>query len=356
MANLLQHLISNEVGTSAFLGTLLDPRYDDTVFVQARIAIANLLKRHGIEVSSPAPTVVELEYLSIDLVAAWSPWILLIENKVASASVTRGQLRDYYSTCLLHLDRNSFLKLAGEAVSRQRLCVIYLTPTPYTGMVEFDSLELHSGRADAKIHLVWTELLDCLTPLVGKIDDHASWFFNAGIDRVRDVLEAAKDGSLPEDERRCRIQALMDELRSRLQKSEQASGLAFQRWSQQSREQLFAAGPARSAYVGLYLSYDGTEFPSAKTIRPVGDISFDVARKHRARLRGLVTTRSHEEWAELLGVASNEIQLSGEKGSLAWRFSLLEMSTEEFLCATADRLGVFFSVFRDTLAESLESV
>ncbi|HWM90994.1 MAG TPA: PD-(D/E)XK nuclease family protein [Thermoanaerobaculia bacterium] len=355
MVNLLQHLISNEVGTSAFLGTLLDPRYNDTVFAQARIAIAHLLKRHGIEVSSSAPTAVELEYLSIDLVAVWPPWTLLIENKIASASVTRGQLRDYYSACLLHLDRNGFLKHAGEAVSRQPLCFIYLTPTPYTGMVEFDSLELHSSRSDTKIHLAWSELLDCLTPLVGKIDDHASWFFKAGVDRVRDVLEAAKKG-LPEDERRLRIQALMNDLKSRLQNSEHASGLLFQRWSQQSREQLFATGPARSAYVGLYLSYDGTEFPSAKTIRPVGDISFDIASKHRARLRGLVTTRSHEEWAEFLGVSSSEIQLNGEKGSLAWRFSLPEMSTEEFLCATAERLGVFSSMFRDTLAESPESV
>ena len=355
MANILQHLISNEVGTSAFLGTLLDPRNDDTIFAQARIAIARLLKGYGIEVSSLAPTVVELEYLSIDLVVVWPPWTLLIENKVASASVTRGQLRGYYSDCLLHLDRNGFLKHAGEAVSRYPLCFIYLTPTPYTGMVEFETLELNSSRTDEKIHLAWSELLDCLTPLVGKMNDHASWFFKAGVDRVRDVLEAAKIGGLPEDERRCRMQVLMNELKNRLQESEQASGLTFQRWSQESREQLFATGPARSVYVGLYLSYDGTDFTSAKTVRPVGDISFDVASKHRARLRGLVRTRSHEEWAELLGVASSEIQLDSEKGSLAWRFSLPEMSTEEFLHATAERLGVFFSVFRGILAESLES-
>jgi hypothetical protein len=322
------------------------------------MAIAHLLKRHEIEVSTLAPTLVKLEYLSMDIVALWRPWILLIENKVASASVTRGQLKDYYSACLLSLDRNGFLNDAGEDVSQQHLCFIYLTPTPYTGRAEFDSLELHSSRADRKIHLAWSELLDCLTPLASKIDDdHASWFFNAGLDRVRAVLEAAaaKNGGLPEDERRCMIRDLMNELKSRLQRNEQASGLVFQRWSQQSREQLFATGPAHSAYVGLYVSYDGTEFPSAKTIRPVGDISFDIASKHRARLRGLVTTRSHEEWAELLGVASSEIQINGEKGSLAWRFSLPEMSTEEFLCVTRERLEVFSSVFRDTLAESLES-
>jgi hypothetical protein len=98
MANLLQHLISNEVGTSAFLGTLLDPRYEDAVFAQARIAIAHLLKRHGIEVASPAPTTVEFEYLGIDLVAAWPPWTLLIENKVAA----RGRSR-VPATPLLHL-------------------------------------------------------------------------------------------------------------------------------------------------------------------------------------------------------------------------------------------------------------
>lgn len=356
MANLLQHLISNEVGTSAFLGTLLDPQYEGTIFTEARTAIADLLKRHRIEVSLPAPTVVKLEYLGIDLVAVWPPWTLLIENKIASASVTRGQLRDYYSACLRQLDRNGFLKHAGEAVSQQSLCFIYLTPTESTGMVEFDTFELRPDRADRKIHLAWSELLDSLDPLLGKIDDHASWFFNAGVDRVRGTLEEAKRGRLPEDEKRCRIQALMNELKGWLQKSEQPPPLEFHRWSQQSREQLFAAGPARSAYVGLYLSYDGTDFPSAETIRPVGDISFDVASKHRARLRGLVTARSHDEWAELLGVAGSDVQLDGEKGSLTWRFSLPEMPTEEFLSEAVERLGAFSSVFRDTLAESLESV
>jgi len=91
-ANGTSPLISNEVGTSAFLATLLDLRYDHLIFVQARAATALVLRNHGLELSSPAPTHVELEYSNIDIVAVWAGWTILVKNKVASASVTRGQI------------------------------------------------------------------------------------------------------------------------------------------------------------------------------------------------------------------------------------------------------------------------
>ena len=50
MANFLDRLISGEVGTSAFLATLLDPQYEHDIFVQARAAIAKVLKT-GAELS-----------------------------------------------------------------------------------------------------------------------------------------------------------------------------------------------------------------------------------------------------------------------------------------------------------------
>jgi hypothetical protein len=354
MANLLKRLISDEVGTSAFLATLLDPRYDHNVFVQARAAIAMVLRKHGVEFSAPAPTVVELEYLNIDLVAVWPPWTILIENKVALASVTRGQLNDYYAVALLQLARNGFLKHAGEMVSLQPLCFVYLTPSLDIGMVEFYSLALDPSRRDIKKHIAWEEILDGLTPLVGKADGHASWFLDAGVDCVRKVLDAAKNAGLLENIRRSRLQALMNKLKSQLRNNELVLGFAFHRWSDQSREQLFAAGPTRSAYVGLYLSYDGSDFPSSNTVRAVGDISFDVASKHRVRLRDLVTSKSLEEWAAVLGVASGEIYLNPEKGSLSWRFALPEMSTEKFLSAITERLAAFFSVFMPILAEAVD--
>jgi hypothetical protein len=355
LVNFLDRLISGEIGASAFLATLLDPRYEHPIFVNARAVIARVLKQEGLELSSPAPTLVEVEYSNIDLVAVWSGWTMLIENKVAAASVTRGQLSEYYSASLVQLERRGFLKHAGEAVFHQPVCVIYLTPTRDTGVVEFNTLQLAPGRSDKKLHLGWNELLEAFGPVTGNANDTASWFFGAGVERIRKVLEAAKKDRLPEDGSRFRIQALMNELKARFQNSDQFSGLTFNRWSDQFKEQLFAAGPERSAYVGLYLSSDGTTFPSAGTIRAVGDISFDVASKHRNRLRALVATKSVEEWSTALGVPREAIRLNFDKGSLSWRFALPELSLAEFLLEMMLRVTTFLTVFRPIVAEAVAS-
>lgn len=139
---------------------------------------------------------------------------------------------------------------------------------------------------------------------IGNATGYASWFLNAGLARARKILEAAKRTQLPDDDRRCRIQTLMRAMKDRLETSKRFKGLTLHRWSDQSKEQLFATGPARSAYVGLYISYDASEFPSADTIRAVGDISLDVARKHRRRLRGVIADKSREQWAAALGIPS----------------------------------------------------
>ncbi len=351
MANLLNHLISNEVGTSAFLATLLDMRHDHPVFVEARAAIALVLRKHGLELSSPAPVHVELEYSNIDIVAVWSGWTILVENKVASASVTRGQLSGYYSGSLRQIERRGFLKHAGEAVCEYPLCFVYLTPTPVTGAVEFEDLALAVERSDKKMHVGWNELLEHFMPLVGRGDDHAAGFFDAGVECIREVLEAAKRGKLPEDERRQRLQVLMNELKGKLQGNEAFVNLAFCRWSDRSKEQLFATGPQRSAYVGLYVSCDGSLFPSEHTIRAVGEISFDVAGKHRTRLRGFLDGKSRDEWSAAVSLPIDAIEVNSDRGSLVWRFALPEMRTDEFLRNMEKHLEDFSGVFGPILME-----
>ncbi len=355
MANFFDHLISGEVGVSAFLATLLDPKYDDPIFVRARAGIATVLKHEGLELSSPSPTFVEVEYSNIDLVVLWSGWTILVENKIAAASVTRGQLKAYYSETLLQLERRAFLKHAGQSILEQPLCVIYLTPTLDTGVVEFESFEVDPDRTDRKLHLGWDEVLKQFQPLTGTDEKNiASWFFNAGVQRIEELLEAAKKARLPENACRLRIQALMSDLKGRFQNSDQFAGLTFSRWSDQFKEQLFAAGPTRSAYIGLYVSVDGTTFSSADTIRAVGDISFDIASRHRSRLRGLVSAKSPDEWSSILAVASEGMRVNVDKGSITWRFALPEMSTNQFVVEMMLRVAKFLTVFKSNFAETVE--
>lgn len=364
MTNFLNHLISDEVGTSAFLATLLDQKNNGDVFVQARSAIAEVLKKRiavalgkcDAEFREAAPTIVEKEYLNIDLVVVWAPWTILIENKVAAASVTRGQLNEYYSVALKQIECK---KSDGDeaVISQQPICFIYLTPTKNTGMIEFGSLKLDSSRHDIKIHMEWNELLEPLKQLTGMSDSFASSFLTAGLDRIDKVLEAAKNGRLldSEDGRRARIMALMNNLKERFQNVyEQTSGLVFRRWSDKFKEQLFVTGSTRSAYVTLYVSFGDSQFPSEGRIQASGDISFEVASKHRTRLRGFLAGKPQEEWCKLLGVASGEIQLNLEKGKLTWGFSLQEMPTEEFLLAIEVHFLLFASVFREILVEVVD--
>jgi hypothetical protein len=352
MNTLLDHLISDELGTSAFLATVLDPANDDAVFVESRAAIADVLKRHGVTFSQNAPTLVVCEYFCIDIVAVWAPWVILIENKVAAASVSRGQLKEYYSVALTQLERKGFLPTAGEDVSQHPICVVYLTPTKHTGGSEFQSLEFGAGRRDMKVHIAWSELLHPLMSVAGKPDCPAAWFLGTGLGRVHKVLEAAKKGQLPVDDRRTGIATLMNDLKDRLKKQgSHTRELVYVRWSDRAKEQLYAHGPGRSSYVGLYMSYDGTSFSSNECIQPTGDMSFDVASKHRRRFQGLLAGKSKEEWSQLLGIRSNEALLNVEKGSIGWRFSLPVMSNAEFLSTMADKFDVFAAVFRETLME-----
>jgi len=276
----------------------------------------------------------------------------LLENKVAAASVTSGQLQSYYDAFLLRLSQTDAPPGLPSETSAQPICVVYVTPDKNVGALEFASLALEQGRADKKVHISWKDLIDELLPLSGSANDWESRFFDDGLERVRNVLDAASQGKLPPSDVRSALQALLIELTRRLQGSQDFAGLSFSRWSDRVKEQLFAAGPARAAYVGLYMSVTGSMFPTAQTIRAVGEISFDAASKLRARLHGTVEATSRYEWSRLLGVPSETIHIDSDKQILAWRFALPEMQTEEFLLEMEQRWAAFVRAFRSILVET----
>jgi len=228
-----------------------------------------------------------------------------------------------------------------------------LTPTRNIGNAEFNSLKLEREK-DKKIHIAWSEVLDCIAPVVNPEESQISWFLRAGVVRVQEVIAAAKTACLQDDECRSRLQELMNTLKGQFQGESEFKGLVFRRWSDKAREQLFAAGPGRTAYVGLYLSYNNTEFPTELSIKAVGDIAFEAASKHRARLRAIIASKKAREWADLLGVGNEELHIDHEKGLISWRFSLPEMTKEAFAVLAMKRLAIFSSVFASLLHEATE--
>ena len=155
MTTLLNHLIADKVGTSAFLATIFDPGNTDVAFVHARKAIADEFGDCGIAFSKDTPSLVLREYLNIDLIVVWKPWTILIENKVTTASITGGQLNDYYSVVLKELKRNSFLKDVGasavdaENFARQSKCLYSLQTNLTQPPSALRSICLHTPQAAA---------------------------------------------------------------------------------------------------------------------------------------------------------------------------------------------------------------
>ena len=95
------------------------------------------------------------EYLNIDLIVVWKPWTILIENKVTTASITGGQLNNYYSVVLKELKRNSFLTDVGasavgaENFARQSKCLYSLQTNLTQPPSALRSICLHTPQAAA---------------------------------------------------------------------------------------------------------------------------------------------------------------------------------------------------------------
>ena len=94
--NPLRHLISFEGGAVALLATALD-RHGNTEPSKSQLAFwRGFAEQCGLPLSDSGPSLVEVEYDGADLLAPWDQWAILIEAKIASVSIRRGQLQNYY--------------------------------------------------------------------------------------------------------------------------------------------------------------------------------------------------------------------------------------------------------------------
>jgi PD-(D/E)XK nuclease superfamily len=157
--NLMKHFVVDENGTSCLLATILDPCFADPRQAVFRESFRSRLLAVGIDVSTEmGPSTIRPEYLNVDLAMLWGDWIVLLENKVAAASITRNQLAIYYDIALKQMQSGSFLDVAVPLACR--IAVVYLTPVVTVGAIEFASLTLRPDRRDAKLHLAWADLID----------------------------------------------------------------------------------------------------------------------------------------------------------------------------------------------------
>lgn len=301
--NFLKFFVTDEVGTTSLLASALDPQFAHQGQQQFRERFCERLRSAGVDLSPDSgPQVVRLEYLSVDLVMAWGEWILLLENKVAAASITRNQLKKEYHVALKEMERGTLLNL--EDCRNKRICVIYLTPTDSTGTVEFNSLELHSERRDAKVHLSWKAVLDDLRQAFpeGTSDDLLGAFIRGGCQLTEQILANHLARKTEETLEREAIKTFMRLVRGKINEMLRFDQtLKLTDWRDPRRDEVY--GHIGGDYGNVYLDVlaDGTDLMDAEHSRVRGTVSFKVAGKATKARQDEFCSFPLENWTRILG-------------------------------------------------------
>lgn len=351
MPNPLRHLIRDEVGSSAFLATVLDPRADHAGQAAVWRAFATAI---GIPPAEP-PLEVACEAESIDLLLRTATWWVIVENKVAGASVTRNQLTRYYKALLSRVTEAQ--DGAGRGTERLGLCVVYLTPGPNVGAEEFESLSLQRP-SDRKVHLAWDDVLPMIERafLNGGADDEFAALVRNGLHRTREIL-AERAGRAPKtvmDDRRRALERLVSEIEDRVRALARLEGsLKLTRWLAPRTVEVYG-GLDGTGGGNVYLAVDPARSLATDAAAELrATLKFKVAGKapaaHRERFRAVPAG----DWCAMLGLPAGALEIDGGKCSLSagqsWHGTPAEV--REAAAATFFR---FLTVFRPLTAVRAE--
>lgn len=240
------------------------------------------------------------EYLSLDLVMAWDEWILLLENKVGAASITRNQWKTEYRIALKELERGKLLDL--EDCRNKRICVVYLTPTESSGCVEFDSLGLNSERSDAKVHLSWENVLEDLRQsFPDDTDDLLSAFIRGGCELTEAILANRRKPVVKESLEREAMKLFVKEIRGKIRDMIRFDPtLELNDWHGKT-EEVFGhiGGDHGNVYLNVYT--DGTSLLGQEQAKVRVSVSFKVAGKAPKVRRDEFCSIPLENWTRILG-------------------------------------------------------
>ncbi len=338
-SNLLLHLVTDEAGTTSLLATLLDPIYEHSLHFQLVEHLREML--HGISVDVPDGPLsrVECEYDGIDLVLAWGNWIVAIENKVAGASITRGQLNRYYKKLIR---KNSKQDVLGIPTGKAQICIVFLTPTLGVGGTEFQSLELESDRKDGKLHFSWSELLGWLDSIGSEQpgDTYAQIIHDGGL-RVRAVIENRHKTKTIDDENRRGMKALMSEIKKSIQAFMVPNvSMKLTDWRDPQCEEVYTgvSGGNGNVYLRIHTSDSNCEDPDALDVDAA--VEFKVANKAPASLKKWFSELNYRRVAGLLGASENAMSIQNDRWSLVHRSQMQGTQSE-----LADRIASMFVRF-----------
>lgn len=169
-----------EEATSAFLATLIEQSKD------FRTRFFNLCDIPDFKIMD-----VVVEQSQRDITIAGDDTFVIIENKIANASKTKGQLLSYYSQLKTEFPESS-------------IHAVYLAPSRNTGQTEVEMVKREEGGN--AIAIAWSDI----KPLCENIEDFDTTFSQTGIIYVLEAIRRRSIVAAPDwDENELRIRECM---------------------------------------------------------------------------------------------------------------------------------------------------
>lgn len=311
--NFMTFFLTDEGGTSSLLATALDPQFEDDRQSHFQQRFCDRLRSCEVELSpNDRPLKVYREHSDIDLVIVWGNWVLLLENKVADASVTRNQLNKYYRAVLKAMERGTFLPM--HECAKKCVCVVYLTPKETSGIAEFTSLELDSARQDKKVHLPWIAILDDLGQSFverGTVDLFGT-SIRHGCELTKGILteRGKREPKAVQTPERIAAKEFLKEARQVITETMRFDPLnKLTDWNAPNLDEIY--GNIASDFGNDYL----TVFPNNTTLvdrdnaRVNGSIAFKIAGKSPKAHQELLHSVAPNHWAPVLGIPHDSLRI-----------------------------------------------
>ena len=314
--NIMKYFINDEVGTSSLLATLFNPEFKQPGQVEFLQVFCKMLKSEGVSLSTDGPPVVKPEYMDMDIVMLWDDWILLLENKLSSASITRYQLQRYYKSITEKISKGGFLGIKQD--QSNHICIIYLTPTKSIGGAEFNSLHLNEERQDAKIHLSWEVLLLDIEKIFRKepITDPYVRLVHDGIELTNKLLKSKPVPTVPETEIRIAMKSFIDKVEQRIRVIMQLeTTLQLMLWRDIRADQLYGNVSGKNANVYLDIIEEGTSIPEEGTLHLRLGFSGRVANKAPSAYKKQFNKYEASYWSAMLALDQNALEVDTQKCS-----------------------------------------
>ena len=314
--NMMKYFIREEGGTSSLLATLFDPQLKQPSKVEFLQTFCERLKSKGVSLSLDGPQVVKQEYMDIDIVMIWGDWIVVLENKISAASITRHQLQKYYNSITGKISKGGFL---GEKQAQgKHICIIYLTPTQGIGLTEYESLKLNEERQDAKIHLSWQVLLHDIEEIFRKepATDPYVKLVRDGIELTSQLLKenTKREPKIKETQKRIRMKSFVLEVEQLIRGIMQPEPtLQLNLWRDKQLDQLYGNLDGKNTNIYFNLWEEGTSIPKKGTLKLQATFSATVAGKAPRSYKVKFDEFAASYWSTMLALGSDAVAVDKQK-------------------------------------------